>query len=85
MSSLPVHLHFINHRRVPSATGETLPMIDPSDGQPFAQIARGTAREIDAAVLAASAAFAGGWGRASGVERGRILARASALVLAARR
>ena len=81
MSSLPVHLHFINHRRVPSATGETLPMIDPSDGQPFAQIARGTAREIDAAVLAASAAHERPAGPGKRRRAGTILARASALVL----
>ncbi|MCM5680791.1 aldehyde dehydrogenase family protein [Schlegelella sp. S2-27] len=80
MSSPSVHLHFIGNRRVPSASGETLPVIDPSDGQVFAQIARGGAAEIDAAVSAARRAFDGTWGRLPAVERGRILARAAALV-----
>lgn len=72
--------HFIDNRRVPAAGGETLPMTDPSDGQVFAEIARGTAEDIDLAVQAARQAFNGEWGRTPGVERGRILARAAALV-----
>jgi len=81
MSTLPVHLHFIGHRRLPSASGETIPVIDPSDGQPYAAIARGTAAEVDLAVQAARRAFdEGAWGRMPAVERGRVLARACALV-----
>lgn len=72
--------HFIDNRSVPAAGGETLPMTDPSDGQVFADIARGTAEDVDLAVQAARRAFNGEWGRTPGVERGRILARAAALV-----
>ena len=35
--------HFIGNRWVAPATGATLPMIDPSDGKPFAAIASGNA------------------------------------------
>lgn len=75
------HAHFIANRRVPSAHGGTLPVVDPSDGQVFAQIARGGPAEVDLAVAAARRAADGAWGCMPGVERGRILARAHALVL----
>jgi aldehyde dehydrogenase (NAD+) len=45
--------HFIDNRWVASATGQTIDVVDPSDGKPFARIARGTAADIDAAVTAA--------------------------------
>lgn len=80
MNTVPRHLHFIAHRRVPSASGDTLPVVDPSDGQVFAEIARGGAAEIDQAVAAARRAAEGAWGRMPGVERGRILARTCALI-----
>ncbi len=60
----------------------TLTLEDPSTGAPLAEIARGGAAEIDAAVVAARAARAGDWGRATAAERGRILARIGELVLA---
>jgi aldehyde dehydrogenase (NAD+) len=46
--------------------GETLPLFNPSDGSALAQIARGGAADIDAAVGAAQAALDGDWGRMSG-------------------
>jgi aldehyde dehydrogenase (NAD+) len=66
--------HFIGGRFVAPVRGETLPMLDPSDGKPFAAIARGGAPDIDAAVRAARAAFDGAWGRLSPAEKGRKLA-----------
>ena len=45
--------HFIGGRFMRSSTGLTIPVIDPSDGAPFAAIARGNAADIDAAVTAA--------------------------------
>jgi len=76
------HLNRIAGRALPALGGETLPMVDPSTGAVFAQIPRSGAADVDAAVHAARAAFDGAWGRTSGVERGRVLARAAALVLA---
>jgi len=63
------------------ASGETLPVIDPSTGAEIARIARGTAADIDAAVTAAEQALSGDWGRMPAFERGRILARLGQIVL----
>lgn len=66
----------------PSETGETLPVVSPSDGREFARIARGSARDVDAAVRAARRAFDGTWSRVPALERGRLLHRLGELVLA---
>ncbi len=65
----------------PCASGETVQLRDPSDGSTLCLIARGGAADIDRAVIAARAAFDGPWGRATALERGRILQRIGALVL----
>jgi len=52
---------------------ETLTLINPSDGTDLAQITRGTAADIDAAVKAAQSALRGEWGRMTATDRGRIL------------
>jgi aldehyde dehydrogenase (NAD+) len=72
-------------------SGQTLPLINPSDGSELTRIARGNAADIDAAVRAAQVALegeggvegdrAGAWGRLTATERGRILLKMSALVL----
>lgn len=63
------------------AGGETLPVIDPSTGEEIARIARGSAADIDAAVIAAEQALAGDWGAMPAFQRGRILARLGQIVL----
>ncbi|QBQ98232.1 aldehyde dehydrogenase family protein [Paraburkholderia pallida] len=72
--------HFIGGEWRSPASGETLAAIDPSTGQPFAQLARGNAADIDAAVTAARAAYEGAWGALSAAERGRLLFKLSGLV-----
>jgi aldehyde dehydrogenase (NAD+) len=72
-------LLFVGGRWLPAPA--TLPLFDPSTGEPLAQIARGGRAEVDAAVAAAQAALDGAWGRLSATERGRILMRMRALVL----
>jgi aldehyde dehydrogenase (NAD+) len=71
--------HFIDNRWTVSAGGQAIDVVDPSDGKPFAKIARGSAADIDAAVRAArhavGAALDGPWGRTSAAERGRLLAK----------
>ncbi|QCP48617.1 aldehyde dehydrogenase family protein [Trinickia violacea] len=74
--------HFIGGGWAAASGGETIAVIDPSDGETFAQIARGTPADIDSAVAAARAAFAGEWGQSSAAERGRVLYRLSMLVAA---
>ena len=51
-----MQLNYIANASVPSASGRTIPMIDPSDGQPFDEIQRSNAADIDAAVRAARTA-----------------------------
>jgi len=76
-----MHQHFIDGQWVASTGGETLPVIDPSTGKTFDQLARGTADDIDRAVRAARAARESAWGRLTATERGRILSRMAALIL----
>ena len=63
------------------ASGETLPLFNPSDGSLLTQIARGAAADIDAAVAAAQAALDGAWGALTAAERGRVMLRMSTKVL----
>ena len=62
-------------------SGETLPVIDPSDGCEFGRIARGSAADIDLAVKSAQNAMEGRWGKTIPVERGRLLQKLSSLIL----
>lgn len=77
--------HFIANTRVPATDGLTIPVLDPSTGEPFTEIARGNAAQIDQAVRAAQTAmgetFDGPWGGLCARERGRLLARLGAAVL----
>ena len=62
--------------------GRHVDIICPSDGKAFAQIARGTAADIDAAVKAVRAAFEkGAWGKLTAVERARTLTKLGQKVL----
>jgi aldehyde dehydrogenase (NAD+) len=65
-----------------AADGQTLPLLNPSDGSALARIARGNAADIDAAVAAAAAALAGPWGALTAAERGRVLMTISTRVAA---
>ena len=64
-----------------AAGGGTIAVVDPSVGTGFAELARGTAEDVDAAVRAARAALDGDWGRLPAFERGRCLSRLGQLVL----
>ncbi|UWQ96339.1 aldehyde dehydrogenase family protein [Rhodobacteraceae bacterium M385] len=74
-------LLFIDGQWRPCASGDTLPVVNPSNGEEIARIARGGGADVDAAVKAATAALEGDWGAMTAAERGRILLRLSALVL----
>ncbi len=78
----PLHLNVIGGRRVPAADDRTIDVVCPSDGKPFAAIARSGAADVDAAVKAARAAFDGAWGRLTATERGRLLLRLGEAVAA---
>jgi aldehyde dehydrogenase (NAD+) len=72
---LPPPQLLIGGRWQDGADRRAIPVVNPSDGEAFAEIARGGGRDIDAAVKAATAAMAGAWGRMPAVERGRLLMR----------
>jgi aldehyde dehydrogenase (NAD+) len=80
LTSQTVGCHLIGGQWQRSSSGRTLPVIDPANGQIFAEIARGGADEIDAAVRAARAAFEGDWGRLAPSARGRVLMKLSQLI-----
>ena len=66
--------NFINGQWVSSASGETLPVYDPSTEELIAHVASTGAADVDRAVKAARAAFDGGpWPGMSAQDRGRIL------------
>jgi aldehyde dehydrogenase (NAD+) len=78
----PLHLNVIGGRQVPARDDRTLDVVCPSDGKPFAAIARSGAADVDAAVKAARAAFEGAFGRLTPTERGRLLMRLGEAVAA---
>ncbi|MCQ4129028.1 aldehyde dehydrogenase family protein [Rhodococcus erythropolis] len=71
--------HWINGQSTPSHNGDRLTTRNPADGRPVADIALGTAEDVDDAVRAAAAA-ADAWRRQKPIERGRVLMRLAALV-----
>ena len=72
---------FIGGAWVPPLSGQSVDLRNPSDGTTLCQIARGDAADIDRAVGAADAALTGDWGKLTGFERGRVLAKIGVLVL----
>lgn len=72
--------HWIGNEWVRCSGGRTIPVIDPGTGEVFAEIARGDAADIDAAVRCARKAFEGEWGALAPAERGRLLARLAHLM-----
>lgn len=72
---------FIGGQWLAPAGGESLELLNPSDGSNLCDIARGGKQDIDAAVDSAQNALDGEWGRLTAAERGRILFKLSATVL----
>ena len=72
-----MHLNFIANAATPSSSGQTIAMLDPSDGQAYAHIQRSNAADIDAAVCAARQAMESVWCKLGAAERGRLLMRLS--------
>ena len=61
------HLHWIDGKRTAPTTGDFIPTLDPMTGQPWAEIARGSAADIEIAAESAQRAFPS-W-RAAGPTR----------------
>lgn len=81
MQNVTMQLNYIANASVPSLSGRTLAVIDPSDGQPFDEIQRSNADDIDAAVRAARQCYQTVWQRLAPVERGRLLQKLATKVL----
>ncbi len=69
--------HYIANAAQPSTSGRTIPVIDPSDGQAFDELQRGTAEDIADAVRHARQCYESVWSKLSAAERGRLLMRLS--------
>jgi betaine-aldehyde dehydrogenase len=66
--------NYVNGEWVGSASGETLPVYDPSTEEVIAKVPSASAADVDRAVKAARAAFdSGPWAQTNAAERGRIL------------
>jgi aldehyde dehydrogenase (NAD+) len=68
-----MQLNFIHNQSVASQSGQTLPVIDPSDGQVFEHIQRSNAQDIDLAVKSSRDCFDGQWSKLNPADRGRLL------------
>lgn len=66
--------HYINGQLAPSTSGRSQPVFNPSTGAASAEVALGSAAEVNAAVAAASAA-APGWADTAPLKRARILSK----------
>ncbi|MFI0486711.1 aldehyde dehydrogenase family protein [Actinomadura sp. 9N215] len=76
------HSMIIAGRAVPAWSGEWLTTYDPSTGEPLAEVPRGTAPDVDAAVTSAHQVYRSPeWSRRKPHERGRALARLGRLLL----
>jgi len=78
--------HYIDNTWQPAAGGGAISVIDPSTGDTFGELARGTEADIAKAVAAARAAigesFDGPWGSLSAARRGRLMLALSAAISA---
>jgi aminomuconate-semialdehyde/2-hydroxymuconate-6-semialdehyde dehydrogenase len=72
-------LNFVDGEFRPPCSGRYLPDVDPATGKVIAEIAESGPEDVDAAVAAASRAFAS-WRRTPAEERSRLLIRVSQLI-----
>jgi len=79
MTDAPTRL-LINGELRDAQAGATFPTFDPAHGGELAQVAQADARDVDAAVTAARAAFDGPWARTSPAKRARMLNRLAMLL-----
>jgi aldehyde dehydrogenase (NAD+) len=73
---------FIDGRFEEARSGETLPIVDPATGETTGAISSGGTADVDRAVRSATSAFEGVWGALAAVERGRLLTRFGAAIVA---
>jgi aldehyde dehydrogenase (NAD+) len=71
----------IGGKRIAARQGEIFTTFDPASGEPLREVARGRQADVGAAVASARRAYADTWRRTPPVERSRVLARMSQLLL----
>ncbi|WP_431023672.1 betaine-aldehyde dehydrogenase [Halomonas sp. H5] len=79
MTALPTQQLYIDGQAVDATSGETFAAINPYDGSELARVQQASAEDVDRAVAAAQAGQQA-WAAMTGMERGRILQRAVALL-----
>ncbi len=72
-----MQFNYIANKSLASASGQTIAMLDPSDGQTYDEIQRSNAADIDQAVRAAREGLNTAWSKLGAAERGRLLLRLS--------
>lgn len=72
--------HIIDGITVPAATGKTFASLNPATGTEIAQLAEGSAEDVDRAVAAARRAFEGPWSKWSPTKRQALLMRIAQLL-----
>jgi malonate-semialdehyde dehydrogenase (acetylating)/methylmalonate-semialdehyde dehydrogenase len=77
--TLPVISHFINGRLTASDSGRSQAVFNPATGAAVAEVALGSAAEVNVAVAAASAA-APGWAETAPLKRSRVLSKFKDLI-----
>lgn len=75
------YMNFIDNEWSAAYDGHTVEVVDPSTGEPFAEIARSGGSEVGRAVQAARNAFNGEWGAMAPAARSRLLLRISQALL----
>jgi aldehyde dehydrogenase (NAD+) len=70
---------FVGGKWIDSTASETIPVVNPATEETIAEVARGTAEDVDVAARAAAAAFEG-WSRTSVEERVAVLHRMARLL-----
>lgn len=79
MPSLETQTLYIDGRRTAATSGETFSVVNPYDGSRLAEVQQAAEADVDAAVAAARKGQRA-WAAMTGMERGRILNRAVALL-----
>ena len=83
MNPIESQHNLINGERCAAASGRTIDVLDPSDGEVFTSLPRSDARDIDAAVAAARTAFEDRrWSGMAPAKRKKVMTRFADLVLA---
>jgi acyl-CoA reductase-like NAD-dependent aldehyde dehydrogenase len=77
---MQTYQHYINGKFVDPQKGIWFDSENPYTGAVWAQIARGDADDVDAAVAAAKAAFDGVWGRTGPTQRGKLLVKLAEII-----